>query len=229
QYDEAQDRLRGFIQQAKDMKDPNPGVLLRLMHSQAVLYRQLEAASRRSSLVDPSSARMREVRLRFLGSQGPDHPETLAAELSLAIGDAQDGRWQQAEQSARACLERLSVVYSPGHPFVHVCRLDLGAFLLGSGQNEAALTEIEAALGALEAALGDCHPWTIAARLTLASCLDALGRRDECERLCEQAHDDSTETLGRSHPYTETATEALRILRSGGSVRNTIQLDLMVL
>lgn len=84
---------------------------------------------------------------RLLVEQGPDHPDTLAARVELAISQAGDGRVEEAVHHLEGAWRGLRALRGPTHPWtLEVARRLAGLWLLG-GRTGRALELYDILLG----------------------------------------------------------------------------------
>jgi non-specific serine/threonine protein kinase/serine/threonine-protein kinase len=137
-----------------------------------------------------------DVRLKELG---PDHRETAVARNALCLWMVASGSGE-AEQGARAALERHEKLFGRGDP-VTLETLDvLGQFCL---QQNRAKEQAEIARELLDARMkspGPLSPLTIGAMNMLAIANADLGNVEEAERLYEQAIEAQSRLTGPDHP-----------------------------
>ncbi|QXJ21206.1 hypothetical protein AGRA3207_002038 [Actinomadura graeca] len=201
----------------RDRRPASPELELSLLGGLAIVQR-LEPGR------ELDHRRINEVRNGFREYLGADHPATVSAELSLAIELHMAGRPGPALRIADRCLERFERTFSPGHPFVHLCRLDANLFRLDAGAvtPAMALEEANAAEAALARALGEQHPWALAAAVHISRCQVELGDVEGALALDETTAADCLDFLGPDHLYTVIASAARddsRSRRRGGTGR----------
>jgi hypothetical protein len=141
----------------------------------------------------------RRVIQGYRESLGTDHPESLAAWLSLAGHFFRVVNHSRAVEEAVRCMERFAAVYGPEHPFTAVCRSSQGLFLR-SAHPEAALAAGRVAVRDLADRLTSTHPWALFARLTLAGHLAATGDDDGATTMETEALARGRELLSVQHP-----------------------------
>lgn len=154
---------------------------------------------------------------------GPDHPNTLACQLSLATAyRAVGGEPATAVELAQAALNGYlhTVRMAEDHPFVALARLSLGLARCAAGQDGSA--ETHEAYQVLSGKLGDAHPWTLAAAVNHARVTSASGAVVRATELTRAARDGCNEFLGTRHPYTAVAAHNLRLVLDHGSAANEV-------
>ncbi|GLY85894.1 FxSxx-COOH system tetratricopeptide repeat protein [Actinoallomurus iriomotensis] len=221
--DEARRLLVTSLGQARDQKTPDRLSEMDLLRSLAIVDRQRG--------VDAADEKIRRAVRGFRAVLGAGHPSTLAAELSLAIELDEAGDHLGASRLGRRLLDDLVGVYGPGHPFVQLCRLDLGLFESTMEAPENTLATVREARQRLVAALGEQHPWAMVAALHEARALTGLGRADEALRLHEATAADLLDYLGDEHPYTEVAAAALETAEglTEASITSAIYVDIPII
>lgn len=171
---------------------------------------------------DEDLGHLRDARNGMRELLGDDHPSTLAARLSLALGVDAIGGHRTAVREARACLAGYERAFVDGHPFIQLCRLDLSGFLVHDGAAGEAAEIADRARDSLDAALGPVHPWTLAADLLRARAKAACGRDEEAAGIVDATFEDALEYLGPDHPYTEAA----RVLTTPGTLTGPLPVRL---
>lgn len=173
-----------------------PSTRMELLRSRAVVMRAVQDWRTEKDLTP-----IRTAYNGLAALYGPGHVNVLAIRLSLATGLDLIGRSESAAEEARACILGYERRLAENHPFLHLCRLDLGLFLLHQGNRvDEASAEVETAYTELDAALRSAHPWTILAALHRAV---AKAARDDADArdVLDRAAEDSLEHLGETHPY----------------------------
>ncbi|MFB9832695.1 FxSxx-COOH system tetratricopeptide repeat protein [Actinoallomurus acaciae] len=221
--DEARRLLAVSLGQARDRKTPDRLSEIDLLRSLAIVDRQRG--------IDAADEKIRKAVRGYRRVLGSDHPSTLAAELSQAIELDEGGDHLGAAHLGRRLLDGLGATYGPGHPFVQLCRLDVGLFESTMEAPENTLTAVREARSRLVGALGEQHPWAMMAALHEARALTGLGRSDEALRLHETTLADMLDYLGDEHPYTAIAAEALETGRdlTEAGITSAIYLDIPII
>ena len=133
---------------------------------------------------------------------GPEHPDTLAAEHSLARLEMDLGRYEAAEERLERAVAGLRRRAGPDHGTTLETQAGLGRVLELTGR----LTEAEAlyrdAWERSRAGLSAEHPDTLARGKELGSVLHALGRLDEARTLMQEVWEAEREVRGPTHAVT---------------------------
>jgi len=143
---------------------------------------------------------------------GPDHPNTLACQLSFAaahraLGGEPAIGLELAETVLDGYLSNAHLVEE--HPFVALSRIGVGLARCAAGLDGSSETAEAARL--LSGKLGDAHPWTLAAAVDHARVVGARGDVARATELARAARDGCVEFLGPNHPYTVTAAHNVRL------------------
>jgi tetratricopeptide (TPR) repeat protein len=133
---------------------------------------------------------------------GADHPETLAARISLAVAYQRAGRIVEAITLFEQTLADQERVLGADHPQTLNARTSLANAYREGGQTAEAITLHEQNLPDLERVLGADHPQTLATRNNLALAYRDNGRIAEAITLHEQNLADRERVLGADHPQT---------------------------
>jgi len=139
------------------------------------------------------------IRTRALG---PEHPETLASQCSLARALGYRNQLAQARALYTRVLEGQTRVLGADHPDRLATLSALAWVTLHSGQHRTAAGEAQAAYDACLAALGESHIETIRAAQVLATALYENFQPAKAEQLAAENLALCRRTLGDSHRLT---------------------------
>lgn len=151
-----------------------------------------------------------QIRDRFRGLLGEEHPYVVAAALTTAIayrlsGDV--GRARRTDQDGLAILiQRLG----PDHPLTLAGSANLASDLYADGDVAAAHDRDQETVQRLRAGLGDTHPITLSCQANLAMDLLALDRLSEAGELQAEVVSQLGQRLGSEHPATLLAADLTR-------------------
>lgn len=205
---------RRVLMRAYGLADRQTPVLTRLglLRSFAIALRNVWPVR-----IDEDLGRLRDARNGLRELLGDDHPAALSARLSLAIGVDMIGGHGAAVREARACLAGYERVFTEGHPFIQLCRLDLSAFLTDDGAAGEAYEIADQAWDALGGTVGDDHPWMLVAGLHRARAMAAYGREAEAAGIVEATAENALEYLGPGP-----CAEAAKMLSAPGALRRPL-------
>ncbi len=131
---------------------------------------------------------------------GPDHPDTLNSQNSLAAAYLAAGRVADAIPLFEHALTVRQRTLGPDDPETLTSQNNLASAYQDAGQGAEAIQLYELNLQARERLLGPDHPSTINSRGNLAAAYRDAGRSAEAIPLLEQALAERERTLGASHP-----------------------------
>ncbi|PSL55005.1 tetratricopeptide (TPR) repeat protein [Saccharothrix carnea] len=143
---------------------------------------------------------------------GPDHPDTLTSQNSLALVLDSLGRYEAAEHLHRTTLTISTRVLGPDHPNTLDSQNNLALVLNSLGRYEEAEHLHRTTLTILTRVLGPDHPVTLAGQNNLANVLKNLGRYEEAEHLHRTTLTTRTRVLGPDHPNTLTSQNNLALV-----------------
>ncbi|MFF6869120.1 FxSxx-COOH system tetratricopeptide repeat protein [Streptomyces sp. NPDC012450] len=148
-------------------------------------------------------ARQEEVAHRHARVLGARHPQTLDAEIQLALchRHSADRPHDEERASLASLLERAVDLHGPEHPVALRCRVHYADFLREHGDLDRAgelATEAESGYRAL---LGPAHPVSAGALVGTALVMGAAGERATALTVLESALTGLTTTLGHDHPW----------------------------
>jgi serine/threonine protein kinase/tetratricopeptide (TPR) repeat protein len=99
---------------------------------------------------------------------GPDHPNTAASRMGVALAQNRLGQGEAAEATMREVIASFTRSLGPTHWRTANARLQLGLILRDNGRAEEARAEIKPAQEIMVAELGSDHPRTMSATKALA-------------------------------------------------------------
>jgi Tetratricopeptide repeat len=147
-----------------------------------------------------------EVLSKCRNTYGDRYPDVLALYLSKAGDLHATGRSAEAVETGRLAREGYAQVFSPEHPFTHICEVDLSIYALAAGDIELADAVSERALTGLQRKLVAEHLWTLAAAIARANVLVARDRVTEANQLETWALGAYRRRLEADNPLTKIAT-----------------------
>ncbi|MGW5731663.1 MULTISPECIES: FxSxx-COOH system tetratricopeptide repeat protein [Streptomyces] len=136
---------------------------------------------------------------------GQEHPDTIAASLSLSVDLRHDGQLERARELADACCHRYRRIFGSQHPHTVSAEANLAITLRLDGRLQEAYEVDLRAHAALAGKLGERHPLTLVVATNLASDLAALERYEEALALGTATLERCAEVLGPTHPSTLSA------------------------
>jgi tetratricopeptide repeat protein len=134
--------------------------------------------------------------------RGEQHPDTLAAAISLSNLQRTIGQIPAALELATATAAIYPGVYGAEHPYNYACQGNLALLRRRAGQPSEARQLNEAALAGLDKALTRDHFFPLVVAVNLASDLAELGHSLEARILSTDTLTRSTRLLGEDHPVT---------------------------
>jgi tetratricopeptide (TPR) repeat protein len=156
---------------------------------------------------------------------GPDDPDTLAVETSLAEARKTEGRLDEAISRYEQAVAAYERVLGPDDPRTLTCRSNLARAYRTAGRVSEAITLFERVLADRERAFGPEHPDTLASRNNLARAYRTAGRVSESITLLQRAVSDRIRVLGADHPDTFISRDNLaRAFESAGRIGEAIVL-----
>ncbi len=170
-----------------------PLVRARLMATMGGVYLALGSYEQAELLLEQALA-VRQQRL------GPAHPDTLAANDSLAELRWRQGRYAEAEALVRPALEALRDSRGPDHPDTLGALNNLAALLWQQERYDQAEPLYLEALEARRRVLGNDHPETLGTINNLAVLYKVTGRYELAEPLYLEDVAGSRRVLGPDHP-----------------------------
>jgi hypothetical protein len=124
----------------------------------------------------PTPDTTRSVLKTCRDTYGPEYPDVLALELSLAGDLHATGGHAEAVEHAEAALARCDSVFGADHPFTRICEIDLSGYALAADDRRRADELSTRALAALTLCLNPGHPWLQAAMVARANVLALAGQ-----------------------------------------------------
>jgi tetratricopeptide (TPR) repeat protein len=134
--------------------------------------------------------------------RGEQHPDTLAAAISLSNLQRTIGQIPAALELANATTAMYPGVYGAEHPYNYGCQGNLALLLRRAGEPSDARQLNEAALAGLDKALTRDHLFPLVVAVNLASDLAELGHPPQARSLGSDTLARSTRLLGKDHPLT---------------------------
>jgi NB-ARC domain/Tetratricopeptide repeat len=153
---------------------------------------------------DPAdlAAGMSDVRVRCWRALDVDHPQTLAAAVTLGrILRAVPGRISEAVAVVADAQSRYEATL-PDHPYTYACAVFLASIRRQAGSLVRAVAELETAVARLRDLLGEQHPYTLAATVGLMNALADAGELETALIRGREAQAGLADALGEAHPYT---------------------------
>ena len=156
---------------------------------------------------------------------GPEHPDTLNSQNSLAAAYLAAGRPADAIPLFERTLAGRQRQLGPDHPDTLTTQNNLAAAYQDAGRPAAAIPLFEQTLAVRERLLGAGQPSNLTSQGNLARAYQDGGRAAEAIPLLEQALAGREQALGPDHPDTRTARLNLaRAYRDGGRAAEAIPL-----
>ncbi len=181
-----------------------------LLSTMALLAKSRIAAGE----VDAAESMLREVLNRRDNSDGPDAPETLAAQGDLGTFYATQGRWNDALELLTHAYEGLTAANGKWHPATMKTALNLAALQISLGNLTTAAEVYEETLTLATSVLGGDHPQTLTAMHGLALVRYAQQRTAEADELFTAVFNGQVAELGKQHPATLDTLHNLAKLRT---------------
>ena len=195
-YAEAQDMCEEVVDFGREKLGPEHYQTLRTTREFCVAMR------RKGTRRDEALSLAREVHANFARLFGDDHPDTLAATISvtntLRVTEQADQVLKMAEDTA----DRGYLLYGPDHPYRHGCAGNLALLRRLAGDPAGAASLNESALASLDATLGRDHRLSLTVAANLAGDLAALGEVAKARTLGEDTLARLRSLLGDNHPMT---------------------------
>jgi len=161
---------------------------------------------------DSALALYREGVASFVETLGEEHPETIAAQTSLAFHLHRMERFDDAGQIAARALVTAEDVLGLEHPYTAYAQNVSGMTYCDGGAPERGAPLLRASLTTRRAMLPEGH-WILAnGESLLGGCVLHLGRRAEAERLLRSGYENLRISLGDDHLRTTQARDRLRAL-----------------
>jgi hypothetical protein len=143
-----------------------------------------------------------QLRQAWTARLGPDDETALAAANQLAWAWRELGRYQEAYDLDKDCMERRRRLHGPDDPNALISANNVAQDLRELGQYEAARALDEDTLDRRRRVLGPDHPKTLRSARNLASDLRELGQYEAARALDEDTLDRRRRVLGPDHPDT---------------------------
>jgi hypothetical protein len=163
---------------------------------------------------------------RWAGTLGPDHPHSLAAAHTAAIGHRARGDHRAALQLDEDTVARRRRVLGEDHPDTLSSANNLSVDLTSLGEHQASRDVAEDTVARRRRVLGEDHPDTLTSANNLAVGLAALGDVAAARALWVDTLARRRRVLGDDHPHTLTSANNLAgALRELGQHQGARQLD----
>ncbi len=133
---------------------------------------------------------------------GPDHPDTVASMLGLALGYRDAGKLDRALLLFEETLALTKSKLGPNHPHTQASMFNLALSYLAGGKFDRALPLFEETLALVKSKLGPDHPDTLANMSSLACYYKDAGKLDRALPLFEETLALTKSKLGPDHPDT---------------------------
>jgi RNA polymerase sigma factor (sigma-70 family) len=204
---------------AEEIDDELAESLLRLQF--IALYHLIElgdSASQAIAVGEPLTADLEQW-------LGPEHPDTLNSQNSLAAAYLAAGRPADAIPLFERTLAGRQRLLGPDHPDTLTSQNNLAAAYQDAGRPAEAIPLFDQPLAVRERLLGGGHPSTLTSQGNLARAYQDGGRAAEAIPLLERALVGRERVLGPDHPDTRTARMNLaRAYQDGGRAAEAIPL-----
>jgi eukaryotic-like serine/threonine-protein kinase len=156
----------------------------------------------------------RSVELYF-AQLGPDHPNTLSSENSLAYLYGAEGKFDQAEPLEEEVVRRMTAQRGATHPETLTSKNTLAQLYRGQEKyDQAELLYLEVVQADI-AQLGTDHPNTLRAKSNLAALYRDRERYDKAEPIYQQVLRAQSAELGPGHPDTLISKNGLAVVFKG--------------
>jgi serine/threonine-protein kinase len=133
---------------------------------------------------------------------GPDHPDTLATQFSIAREMAARGDHSGAEEEFRAVFAGRQRQLGPDHPETLIARFSVAQQMAARGNHAGAEEEFRAVFVAWQRHLGPDHHDTLIARFSMAQQMAERGNHAGAEEEFRGVLSGLRRTLGPDHPDT---------------------------
>jgi tetratricopeptide (TPR) repeat protein/cellulose biosynthesis protein BcsQ len=143
-----------------------------------------------------------EAYARLTAVAGPQHPETIAAELELACAQWWLGRVEEGRKHAQRVYDFYRDRRGPKHPFTLITAADLAMIERANGDLTGSRGRADEAANGLKNVLGPAHPHTLIAQMSTATARFRVGEMDEAYAIDQEVHRRLAEQLGDRHPTT---------------------------
>jgi tetratricopeptide (TPR) repeat protein len=158
-----------------------------------------------------SYAVARQLHQGWQQALGPDHPDTLNAQHTIAYALSLMGRYQEARDLDEDTAARCRRVLGDSHITTLNAVNTLALRLMDLGNHLTARELLADVASRASQAHPDDHPDVIGFAFNLATCIAALGEADTARRLLEDALARHRQVLGDDHPDTITSAAELAI------------------
>ncbi|MEU6674360.1 FxSxx-COOH system tetratricopeptide repeat protein [Streptomyces sp. NPDC046925] len=195
-YAHARERQEAVVAKYQQVQEDSPAAL----HAKRVL-----AVARRKDGDHRGALEISEEVLGLIVGRfgfGQEHPDTIAASLSLSVDLRHDGQLERARELADACCRRYRRIFGAQHPHTVSAEANLAITLRLDGRVREAYEVDRRAHEALAQKLGERHPLTLVVATNLASDLAALDQHEEALALGTATLALCIDVLGPVHPTT---------------------------
>ena len=167
----------------------------------------------------------RRLETLWIHQLGPDDPQTLYLQFSIANVLRSQGRFGDARELDTYVLERQSAVLGPDHPHALITANGLGADLHALGDFQEALALNRRTYESFKEQFGADYPRALTAAHNLACSLRLVGDCFAARKLDEETLKRQKRVLGKDHPYTLLSAASLaHDLRAAGAFRESVDL-----
>lgn len=168
-----------------------------------VLTNANELAAARRDAGDPKAHELAsDVHNRCWRIFGVDHPQTLAAAVTLGTALRAAGRPNEAADTLTDAARRYASTLGDDHPYTHACTASVAAVRRQGGDPVTARAMLDTALAGLRRTVGGEHPYTLTAMISRANTLADLGDAESAAASGREALGGLRRVLGRDHPHT---------------------------
>jgi tetratricopeptide (TPR) repeat protein len=160
------------------------------------------AAARRDAGASDAHQLASDVHNRCWRIFGVNHPQTLAAAMTLGTVLRAIDRTNEALQVLTDALRRYTSTLGDGHPYTYACAANVAATRRQAEDPATAITLLDTALRGLRRALGADHHYTLSAMISRANTLADLGDPENAAAVGREALEGLRRALGPGHPHT---------------------------
>jgi tetratricopeptide (TPR) repeat protein len=143
-----------------------------------------------------------DVHNRCWRAFGVDHPQTLAAAVTLGSVLRGAARATEALDALTDAMRRYRATLGEDHPFTHACAASAAAARRQGGDPVEAIGMVDEALRGLRRTVGGDHHYTLIAMMVHANALADAGDAAAAVAVGREALDGLERTLGHDHPHT---------------------------
>ncbi|MFV8818762.1 protein kinase domain-containing protein [Haliea sp. E17] len=195
---------------ARRLEPPDPALILDALNRYA-------GALHMTGKLEASLAQFAELYRETGALYGPQHRNTLTAQLNIGVLNHWLERYDQAQAYYQACYDTGQAALGERHPVTMSCLSALGSVLETRGHYAEAEPLIRRHIPQATAVYGADHPVTLRSRHNYADTLRGLGRLQEAEAEFLTVLARRREVLGREHIETlQTQAKLARLYRQQG-------------